>query len=104
MSLAYERRRIADAAGEKAATERRECDERHAELIASIEQRDFGIAAPQRVLALNGSDRMHAHARLRKVVAETSDKPSVRTLPAFTSCAIAPTLSSIGTCLSQRCR
>ena len=40
----------------------------------------------------------------RKVAADTSDRPSARTLPARTRSAIAPTDSSIGTVLSQRCR
>ena len=38
------------------------------------------------------------------VAAETSDRPSARTLPARTRSLIAPTLSSTGTFLSQRCR
>ncbi len=38
------------------------------------------------------------------VAADTSDRPSARTLPCATSRAIAPTLSSMGTHLSQRCR
>ena len=41
---------------------------------------------------------------LRKVVADTSDKPMVRILPSRTKSLKAPTLSSIGTLLSQRCR
>ena len=39
----------------------------------------------------------------RIVVAEASDRPRWRTLPAATSSAIAPTVSSIGTVLSTRC-
>ena len=40
---------------------------------------------------------------LRMFVAEASDSPRWRTLPAATSSAIAPTVSSIGTVLSTRC-
>ena len=40
----------------------------------------------------------------RSVAAETSLNPSARTLPVRTRSAIAPTLSSIGTCWSERCR
>ena len=39
----------------------------------------------------------------RSVSALTSDSPRWRTLPAVTSSAIAPTLSSIGTSGSRRC-
>ena len=39
----------------------------------------------------------------RIVAADASDRPSARTLPASTSSAIAPTVSSIGTVLSTRC-
>lgn len=39
----------------------------------------------------------------RIVAAEASDKPRCRTLPAFTSSAIAPTVSSMGTSRSTRC-
>ena len=41
---------------------------------------------------------------LRSVAAETSLSPIARTLPAATICPSAPTDSSIGTFLSQRCR
>ena len=41
---------------------------------------------------------------LRIVVADASDSPMCRTLPAATSSAIAPTDSSIGTWGSTRCR
>ena len=40
----------------------------------------------------------------RKVAAETSLKPRARTLPSSTRRDIAPTESSMGTALSQRCR
>ena len=39
----------------------------------------------------------------RSVAALTSESPRWRTLPAFTSSAIAPTLSAIGTSGSRRC-
>ena len=41
---------------------------------------------------------------LRKVGAETSERPMLRIFPARTRSPSAPTLSSMGTCLSQRCR
>jgi hypothetical protein len=40
---------------------------------------------------------------LRMFAAEASESPRCRTLPAATSSAIAPTVSSIGTLLSTRC-
>ena len=46
-------------------------------------------------------DTVGAMAEL--VAAEASDRPSARTLPAATSSAIAPTVSSIGTLRSTRC-
>ncbi len=39
----------------------------------------------------------------RIVAADASDRPRWRTLPAATSSAIAPTVSSIGTVVSGRC-
>ena len=39
----------------------------------------------------------------RMVAAAASDRPRWRTLPAATSSAMAPTVSSIGTSLSTRC-
>ncbi|MCY1377290.1 hypothetical protein D9M69_648540 [compost metagenome] len=40
----------------------------------------------------------------RKVGADTSERPMAWILPARTRSLKAPTLSSMGTCLSQRCR
>ena len=43
-------------------------------------------------------------AARRMTSAAASDRPSARTLPSFTSSAIAPTVSSIGVEGSERCR
>ena len=78
--LRRQRRDVAQLAGQEAAREWTEGDERDAQLAAGVEHRDFGIARPQRVLGLHGGERVHAWA-LRIVAADTSLRPIVLTLP-----------------------
>ena len=102
--LGLEAPAVAQRAGQKAARQRAERDERRADLAAASQHarsRRCGSTASTRSARARSDAR---HARARSVAADTSDRPMARILPARTSSASAPTLSSIGTRLSQRCR
>ena len=59
MSFSVEGRRLVDNPGEEALAERAVGDEPDAELFAGGEDPLFRPAPPQRVLALDGGDRLH---------------------------------------------
>lgn len=93
----------ANPAGEEAASEGAVGDEPDPQLVTGGEDSIFRIARPQRVLRLDGGDGMDAVAR-RRVSAETSERPRRLTRPARTNSAMAPTVSSMATSGSRRCR
>jgi len=94
--------RAVDAAREEAPAERRVRDERGAEL-AERGARVLGLGAVEQKNSLwSALIGWTAWAR-RTVAGAASESPRKRALPCWTSFAIAPTVSSIGTLGSTRC-